>query len=338
MVTKNAMDNWKFFYTVLLPTLISFTQNTDGVRSVGGGAVRLPNPALSHVRVHDQLHPQAEAPPGEVHDEQRAGELHHPAGIQGAVVTGREGESRTFCCRYDKDYTHRDKYWCRGESFSSCRIVVTSLGPQSGRTSLKDRRGIRKFCVTIKDLKVQDSGAYWCAISAWGPDIHVAVALSIDAARPVTPSKPSTASPTTKPATTIAPSPSTGPPAATSAATLEPPTTPPSRRNETGSKRPEKPSTLTILSISTGLLLLFLCLACVMATVWRRTGSRGELEGKGDSSKSFAEATEIQYAEVTVNTRSQPLSDFVTYGNLYFHTIAEDRSQEGSVEYAAVKR
>ncbi|XP_035244975.1 uncharacterized protein LOC118211677 isoform X5 [Anguilla anguilla] len=158
------------------------------------------------------------------------------------------------------------------------------------------------------------------------------------AARPVTPSKPSTASPTTKPATTIAPSPSTGPPAATSAATLEPPTTPPSRRNETGSKRPEKPSTLTILSISTGLLLLFLCLACVMATVWRRTGSRGELEGKGDSSKSFAEATEIQYAEVTVNTRSQPLSDFVTYGNLYFHTIAEDRSQEGSVEYAAVKR
>ncbi|XP_064161058.1 CMRF-35-like molecule 4 [Anguilla rostrata] len=266
------------------------------------------------------------------------------SGIQGkdiwgpAVVTGRKGESLSFCCGYDEVYTRKEKYWCRGESFSSCRTVVTSLGPRSGRTSLEDHRGSRKFCVTIKDLTVQDSGAYWCAMDLWIADSHVAVALSVDAARPVTPSKPSTASPTTKPATTIAPSPSAGPPAATSAATLEPPTTPPSRRNETGSKRPEEPSTLTILSISTGLLLLFLCLACVMATVWRRTGSRGELEGKGDSSKSFAEATEIQYAEVTVNTRSQPLSDFVIYGNLYFHTIAEDRSQEGSVEYAAVKR
>ncbi|XP_035244981.1 CMRF35-like molecule 8 [Anguilla anguilla] len=200
------------------------------------------------------------------------------SGIQGkdiwgpAVVTGREGESLSFCCGYDEVYARRDKYWCRGESFSSCHIVVRSLGPQSGRTSLEDRSDSREFCVTIKDLTVQDSGAYWCAIDIWGPDSHMAVALSIDAVRPVTPSKPSTANSTTKPATTISPSPSTGPPTATSAATLEPPTTPPSRRNETGSKRPEKPGTLTILVISTGLLLLFLCQACVMATVWRRTG------------------------------------------------------------------
>ena len=32
------------------------------------------------MRVHDQLHPQAETSAREVHDEQRAGELHDPAG------------------------------------------------------------------------------------------------------------------------------------------------------------------------------------------------------------------------------------------------------------------
>ena len=32
------------------------------------------------MRVHDQLYPQAQAPAGEVHDEQRTGELHYSTG------------------------------------------------------------------------------------------------------------------------------------------------------------------------------------------------------------------------------------------------------------------
>lgn len=32
------------------------------------------------MRIHDQLHPQAQTPAGEIHDEQRAGELHYFAG------------------------------------------------------------------------------------------------------------------------------------------------------------------------------------------------------------------------------------------------------------------
>lgn len=52
----------------------------DGVREVRGRAVRVPHHALAHVRVHGQLHTQAEAPAREVHDEQRAGELHHTTG------------------------------------------------------------------------------------------------------------------------------------------------------------------------------------------------------------------------------------------------------------------
>ena len=52
----------------------------DGVRPVPGRALRLQAPQEPHVRVHDQLHPQAEEPAREVHDEQRARELHNPAG------------------------------------------------------------------------------------------------------------------------------------------------------------------------------------------------------------------------------------------------------------------
>ena len=40
----------------------------------------LPHQPVADVRVHGQLHPQAEAPAREVHDEQCAGELHHSAG------------------------------------------------------------------------------------------------------------------------------------------------------------------------------------------------------------------------------------------------------------------
>ncbi|XP_039470781.1 transcriptional enhancer factor TEF-1a isoform X1 [Oreochromis aureus] len=38
------------------------------------------NQSFPDVRIHDQLHPQAQTPAGEIHDEQRAGELHYFAG------------------------------------------------------------------------------------------------------------------------------------------------------------------------------------------------------------------------------------------------------------------
>ena len=52
----------------------------DRVCEVRGRALPLQDPQEPHVRVHDQLHPQAETSAREVHDEQRSGELHHPPG------------------------------------------------------------------------------------------------------------------------------------------------------------------------------------------------------------------------------------------------------------------
>ena len=39
------------------------------------------------MRIHDQLHPQAQTPAGEIHDEQRVGELHHLIGKPSAPLS-----------------------------------------------------------------------------------------------------------------------------------------------------------------------------------------------------------------------------------------------------------
>lgn len=52
----------------------------DGIPATGERTVRVQDTAVAHVRVHDQLHPQAQAFAREVHDEQRVGELYHSAG------------------------------------------------------------------------------------------------------------------------------------------------------------------------------------------------------------------------------------------------------------------
>ena len=52
----------------------------DRVRQVRGRQVPLQAAPLPHVRVHDQLHPQAEAPAREVHDELSPGKLHNSTG------------------------------------------------------------------------------------------------------------------------------------------------------------------------------------------------------------------------------------------------------------------
>ena len=63
---------------------------------VRGRPLPLQDPPQPHVRVHGQLHPEAEAPAGEVHDEQRAGELHDPAGHH---QPGHEGDPPLHCLR-----------------------------------------------------------------------------------------------------------------------------------------------------------------------------------------------------------------------------------------------
>lgn len=70
------------FYSHLLYFLFFFIFSTftDRVRPAGGRKVRLQDPPLANVRVHDQLYPQAQTPAGKIHDEQCSGKLYNSTG------------------------------------------------------------------------------------------------------------------------------------------------------------------------------------------------------------------------------------------------------------------
>ena len=63
-----------------LSTIAGGGEGRDGVFSTGRRKICLQARPQSHVRVHGQLHQEAEEPAREVHDEQCAGELHNPSG------------------------------------------------------------------------------------------------------------------------------------------------------------------------------------------------------------------------------------------------------------------
>lgn len=48
----------------------------NGIRQIRERKVCVSDPPQPHVRVHDQLYTQTQAPPREVHDEQRVRKLH----------------------------------------------------------------------------------------------------------------------------------------------------------------------------------------------------------------------------------------------------------------------
>jgi hypothetical protein len=64
----------------LLVWQASRREGGDGVLALGERAIRLPNPPVADVRLHDQLHQQAETTTREIHDEQCSGTFYDPSG------------------------------------------------------------------------------------------------------------------------------------------------------------------------------------------------------------------------------------------------------------------
>ena len=81
-------------------------------------------------------------------------------------------QSAEMNCSHNRDASHSQMYWYRqrpGETMTL--IVYTAYGadpdygglPQTKYSALKD--GIYKGALTVKDLKLEDSGVYFCAVS-----------------------------------------------------------------------------------------------------------------------------------------------------------------------------
>ncbi|XP_012893531.1 PREDICTED: CMRF35-like molecule 2 [Dipodomys ordii] len=83
-------------------------------------------------------------------------------------VTGTEGGSLRVQCRYDEGYRGYNKYWCKGEHDTACESIVQTHGKEeevrSGRVSIRDNGADATMVVTIRDLREEDAGPYWCKI------------------------------------------------------------------------------------------------------------------------------------------------------------------------------
>uniref|UniRef100_A0A8C9NZ13 Ig-like domain-containing protein n=1 Tax=Spermophilus dauricus TaxID=99837 RepID=A0A8C9NZ13_SPEDA len=74
-----------------------------------------------------------------------------------------EGEMIVVRCRYKTDQRSKVKTWCRRTSANYCKLLV-GRGRKEPRSSIQDYLKLDYFDVTMTELRVNDSGVYYCGI------------------------------------------------------------------------------------------------------------------------------------------------------------------------------
>ncbi|XP_062338085.1 polymeric immunoglobulin receptor isoform X1 [Osmerus eperlanus] len=99
-----------------------------------------------------------------------------------AVLGGR---SVTIPCHYEPQYAGYVKYWCRGRMREICTSLARTDTPRSSaseeQVAIFDDPVQLVFTVTMRELKEDDSGWYWCGVEVggiWSAD--VAASLHVD--------------------------------------------------------------------------------------------------------------------------------------------------------------
>ncbi|XP_066518172.1 polymeric immunoglobulin receptor-like isoform X2 [Hoplias malabaricus] len=85
----------------------------------------------------------------------------------GSTVRGFSGGGVLIKCRYETQYTSNTKYFCKGSGLTCVDQIRTDVKNEwvnSGRVSLFDDTSAAVFWVMIRDLTVEDSGLYQCAV------------------------------------------------------------------------------------------------------------------------------------------------------------------------------
>lgn len=88
-------------------------------------------------------------------------------------LTVQRGGSATVPCHYEEKYRAQVKYWCRGYTWDTCRVLIRSDGPSGhpdNQLSIRDDVSQRVFTVTMRNLQDTHSDVYWCAVDVTGSD------------------------------------------------------------------------------------------------------------------------------------------------------------------------
>ncbi|KAI5109453.1 polymeric immunoglobulin receptor-like isoform X1, partial [Silurus meridionalis] len=98
-------------------------------------------------------------------------------------VTGYSGGGVLIKCKYDTDYTQKQKYFCKGSSPGCSDLIRTkdkNMWVTSGRFSLFDDTKSAEFSVMIREITVEDTGTYQCGVDiSLGKDIYTSVELKV---------------------------------------------------------------------------------------------------------------------------------------------------------------
>lgn len=95
-------------------------------------------------------------------------------------VTAAYGGSVTVSCQYNPRFREYTKYWCKGQRYELCAIVVkTPKDRPSNRSFIADDKEAGVFTVTMTSLKESDQDMYWCVIARHGRNIYTSVKLCI---------------------------------------------------------------------------------------------------------------------------------------------------------------
>ncbi|XP_036412918.1 polymeric immunoglobulin receptor-like [Colossoma macropomum] len=103
-------------------------------------------------------------------------------GGESGRVIGYSGGGVLIKCTYDTQYTSNPKYLCTGLWPCMTKQIWTNGKNQwmnMGRFSLFDDTRAAEFWVLIRELNVEDSGTYKCAVDKSGIDVYTPVELNV---------------------------------------------------------------------------------------------------------------------------------------------------------------
>ncbi|KAK2919256.1 polymeric immunoglobulin receptor-like isoform X1 [Channa argus] len=106
--------------------------------------------------------------------------------VKSNQLSGTVGRPLTMQCPYPPQHETNRKFLCKGDSHRNCKDMVMSSSSSNQtehRFTLQDDISSRSFSVTIKELKAEDAGTYWCVSdSQRGAGNYNKIQLSVDVA------------------------------------------------------------------------------------------------------------------------------------------------------------
>ncbi|KAL7884834.1 hypothetical protein AOLI_G00076040 [Acnodon oligacanthus] len=100
----------------------------------------------------------------------------------GNVFTGAEGGRVEIYCNYRDEYKYVSHYFCRHPCGYSDVLIKTEKADKvtsKGRYSILNTVSATSLSVTIRNLRLKDSGVYYCGVDQWGKDTLSKVVVTV---------------------------------------------------------------------------------------------------------------------------------------------------------------